>query len=128
MTSLEIFIEWFKEYYTHEFLDIPKDFKDFWIEKILLNNGEYLKKEDVLNFDGCIKCGRCCENQHCLDWDRETRLCTRHDNPIHQLCKEYPWTGELGIAPLSLNCRYQTAYFISFFNDFFEEYRREKDA
>lgn len=121
MSSLDIFISFFEEYYSHEFLDLPQDFKMYWIKEIIINNGAYLKKEDVLNFDGCIRCGRCCQSQHCLDWDPETKLCTRHDNPIDDLCIEYPWTGELGIAPLSLNCRYQVSYFISFFDDFFEK-------
>lgn len=121
MSSLDIFISFFEEYYSHEFLDLPQDFKMYWIKEIIINNGAYLKKEDVLNFDGCIRCGRCCQSQHCLDWDPETKLCTRHDNPIDDLCIEYPWTGELGIAPLTLNCRYQVSYFISFFDDFFEK-------
>ena len=121
MSSLDIFISFFEEYYSHEFLDLPQDFKMHWIKEIIINNGAYLKKEDVLNFDGCIRCGRCCQSQHCLDWDPETKLCTRHDNPIDDLCIEYPWTGELGIAPLTLNCRYQVSYFISFFDDFFEK-------
>lgn len=121
MSSLDIFISFFEEYYSHEFLDLPQDFKMYWIKEIIINNGAYLKKEDVLNFDGCIRCGRCCQSQHCLDWDSETKLCTRHDNPIDDLCIEYPWTGELGIAPLTLNCRYQVSYFISFFDDFFEK-------
>lgn len=121
MSSLDIFISFFEEYYSHEFLDLPQDFKMYWIKEIIINNGAYLKKEDVLNFDGCIRCGRCCQSQHCLDWDPETKLCTRHDNPIDDLCVEYPWTGELGIAPLTLNCRYQVSYFISFFDDFFEK-------
>ena len=119
MSSLDLFINFFKEYYSHEFDWVEKKEKDYWIEKVLKNNSEYITKEEVMNFDGCIQCGNCCKSQHCPDWDSETKLCTRHDNPIHRFCKEYPWGGEYGIAPLTLNCRYQISFFIMFFDNFF---------
>lgn len=120
MSSLDIFLNWFKEYYQFEFTNLSVEFKNHWIEEILTKNSKYITKKDVIDFDGCIKCGRCCEAQGCLDYDSETKLCTRHDNPIDNLCREYPWTGELGIAPLTLNCAYQVTFFLSFFDDFFQ--------
>ena len=76
----------------------------------------------VLENDYCSKCGKCCINQGCSYIDLETKLCTIHDNPIDELCKTYPWTGEdLGIAPLSIECTYQKTFFIIYFNGFFEE-------
>lgn len=121
MTSLEIFISWFKEYYRHEYFELPVDYKNFWIEEILKNNGQYITKEMVTDFDNCAQCGECCKNQRCPDWDSETKLCTRHDDPIHEFCREYPWGGEFGIAPLTLNCVYMTSFFVNFFNAFFEK-------
>ena len=122
MSSKDIFLDWFKEYYSHEFLSIPKETKDELIEKIVLNNGEYITKEMITNFDGCVRCGRCCINQRCPHIDKETMLCSRHDNPIDPLCIDYPWTGELGVAPITINCSYQVSFFISYFDHFFEEY------
>lgn len=125
-TSNQKFIWWFQEFYSHEFLNISKEFKDNKIYEILSNNAKYITKEEVMNFNACIKCGNCCRNQHCLDFDSETNLCTRHDNPIHDLCIEYPWTGELGIMPLYLDCHYQLAFFVHFFDEYFKEV--EEDA
>lgn len=121
MSSLNIFLEWFKEYYYHEYPELTVEFKNEWIEKILLDNQKYITKEMVMNFDGCIKCGRCCKSQGCLDYDDETKLCTRHDNPIHDVCREYPWSGDYGIAPLLLTCRYQVSFFVNYFDKFFEQ-------
>lgn len=127
MTSLDMFLNWFKEYYTHEYYELSNEIKFYWIEKILLNNGEYITKKMVMDFDNCVQCGECCKSQRCLDWDPKTKLCTRHDNPIHDFCKEYPWGGEFGIAPLTLNCAYMTSFFIDFFNNFFEEMIKNGD-
>lgn len=122
MSSLSIFIDWFKEYYTYEFTELDKSFKDEQIEEVLLNNSKYITKEMVINHDGCVKCGICCSNQHCNYYDSNTKLCTIHDNPIHELCKTYPWTGEdLGIAPLTLNCEYQVSFFVWYLDNFFQE-------
>lgn len=120
MRSLDLFIDWFKEYYRHEFLNISRELKEEAIEEVLLNNAQYISKQEVLDFDGCIRCGECCKIQHCKLWDPKTKLCTNHDNQISFLCREYPWTGELGIAPLLLNCRYQVSFFINFFDKLFK--------
>lgn len=120
-TSLQIFIDFFKEFYSLEFPELETEYKNELIEKILTNNGEYITLKMVSDFDGCIKCGRCCEEQGCLDFDAETKLCTRHDNPISDLCKQYPWTGDLGIAPLTINCRYQVDFFINYFDQLFSQ-------
>ena len=121
MSSTDLFLEWFKEYYSHEYPEISQECKDHWIEEILLNNSKYLDKSIVLNFDGCIMCGRCCINQRCPHVTEDGK-CDRHDDPIDQLCLDYPWTGDdFGIAPLTLNCRYQVSFFVNWFNTFFEE-------
>lgn len=119
-TSNQKFIKWFLEYYDHEFPSLSKEFKHQKIQEILLNNAQFITEKQVIEFDACSMCGRCCEQQGCLDWDPETRRCTRHDNPIHKLCRTYPWTGDdLGIAPLSLNCNFAVAFFVDFFDKYF---------
>lgn len=115
MSSLDIFLKWFFEYYSHEFKDIPKEEKEEIIREVLLNNGKYITKYEVMDFDGCVQCGRCCRDTHC-QFLRDDNLCDRHDNPIHKLCETYPWTGELGIAPLTINCQYQVSFFIDYFD------------
>ena len=120
MSSFNLFLNWFIEYYQFGYEELSMDFKKKYIKEILSNNGKYVTKKQVMDFDGCAKCGRCCSEQGCLDYDKETKLCTRHDDPISYLCHEYPWTGELGIAPLTLNCRYQVSFFVSFFDNFFQ--------
>lgn len=120
MSSWEIFLNWFKEYYSHEYPDLEQEVKDYWIEEILLNNNKYIDKLEVKNFDGCVMCGRCCVEQRCPHVTKDG-LCERHDNPIHQLCIDYPWTGDLGISPLTLNCRFQVSFFINWLDKFFEE-------
>ena len=121
MTSLETFLQWFKEYYQHENTTLPTDFKNELIEEVIVNNVKYVTKEDVINFHGCIMCGRCCVSQRCPHVT-QSGMCSRHDDPIDQLCIDYPWTGdEFGIAPLTLNCRYQVSFFVFILNRFFDE-------
>jgi len=121
-TSNQKFLKWFQEFYSHEFPNLPKDFKDKEIEKVLFNNQKYITKQEVIDFDACVMCGRCCEGQRCPDFDNETKKCTRHDNPINNLCISYPWTGEeMGIAPLTLNCHFMVSFFIDFFDRYFKE-------
>lgn len=125
-TSSQKFIKWCQEFYHHEFTELSNDFKDHEIEKVLLDNAQYVTREEVMKFNACNMCGRCCEAQGCMDYDPESKKCTRHDNPIHDLCWEYPWTGEMGIAPLLLDCHYQVAFFIDFFDRYFKRLIDEK--
>ena len=121
-TSSQIFLRWFREYYSHEFPSLSREFKDKTIEEVLFNNQKYITKQMVLEIDGCERCGKCCEGQRCLDFDEETKLCTRHDNPIHEFCINYPWgSEEYGIAPLSINCLYTVKVFLKYFDDYFQK-------
>ena len=126
-TSYQKFIKWFCEFYTHEFPMLSKDWKDEVIQEVLTHNNKYITKEEVINFDACNKCGRCCRNQRCPDFDSETNLCTRHDNPIADVCREYPWSGDLGIMPLYLDCHYQVSFFVNYFDNFFKKAVEELD-
>ena len=125
MKSTDLFINWFVEYFIHEYPEIDRKKKEAVIKRVLLHNSEYITLEEVQEFDGCIKCGWCCEHQGCIDYDHNTHLCTRHDSPIHELCKTYPWGGEYGIAPLTLECRYQVSFFINYFDNLFKQYKGE---
>lgn len=127
MSSSQSFIKWFQEYYSHEFEELSNDFKNHWIEKILLNNGEYITRKMVTEFDGCSMCGQCCVNQRCPHVD-QNGLCSIHDNPIDDLCRYYPWSGDMGIAPLLLNCDYQVNFFIYYFDNFFKKESSKGDA
>lgn len=121
-TSNQIFLRWFKEYYSHEFTSLSREFKNQIIEKVLFDNSKYITKEMVLEIDGCVQCGRCCEGQRCLDFDDKTKLCTRHDNPIHEFCTLYPWgSDEYGIAPLTINCSYMVKVFVTYFDNYFQK-------
>jgi len=121
-SSNQRFLQWFQEFYSHEFPELSRDFKNNEIQKVLYNNQKYITKEEVMNNPNCTMCGLCCEEQGCLDFDIITRQCTRHDHPIHELCKTYPWTGEdVGIAPLTLNCPLMVSIFIDFFDKYFQE-------
>lgn len=124
MSSFSAFLQWFKDYYANEYLDIDREFKNKCIEEVLSNNAKYITKQMVLNFDGCSMCGCCCVNQYCPHVDTNG-LCTRHDNPISEMCKEYPWGGDMGIAPLLLYCDYQVRFFIQYFNELFDEILKE---
>ena len=119
-SSNQLFCTWFKEYYSHEFPNLSTDFKNNTIEEVIYNNQKYISKQMVLDIDACNQCGRCCEGQRCLDYDEETKLCKRHDNPIHEFCINYPWgSEEFGIAPVTLNCNYMVKVFLAYFDDYF---------
>ena len=59
-----------------------------------------------------------------------THTCSRyeHDNPIDDLCRYYPWSGDMGMAPLLLNCDYQVNFFIYYFDNFFKKESSKGDV
>ena len=124
MNSLEIFIEWFKEYYLHEYKELSTEFKNKIIEDVIENNGDYISKDFVLdNSDMCDQCGLCClsQFQNCEYFNSVTHLCEAHDDQPWEICKLYPY-GPLGlIGPLTINCMYQVRLFIKFLNEVFTE-------
>lgn len=124
MSSLEIFIQWFKEYYSHEYKKLSVEFKNEIIEAVIINNGDYISKDFVENnIDLCDRCGRCCREQYpeCEHFDNETNLCKIHGHQPWSICSDYPY-GTLGmIAPLTLNCKYIVRIFIKFFNEVFSK-------
>lgn len=127
MTSLDLFVQWFQEYYSHEFPEYSRDFKNYWIEKIILNNGDYIEKEFVERHDFCDRCGQCCMDQfnECEYFDKETKLCKVHDNQPWSICKDYPYGAADLIGPLTLNCKYMVRIFIEYLDSFFTLYKEE---
>jgi len=125
------FISFIQEYFRFEFPELDEQYKNKVIEQILLNNGNYITKEEVMrDQELCSKCGVCCRSLHCPYFDEQTNLCTRHDNQLMPICREYPYSGEYGIQPLSLNCGYQKKFFLQWFMRYFKkvlELKREKD-
>ena len=124
MSSVKRFIKWFQDYYRNEYTEIPSDIKDEWIEEIVMNNNQYITKEMVMENNFCSKCGECCRSQRCPHVS-PNGLCAIHDKPISFMCEEYPWGGDLGIAPLVLNCDYQVIFFVQFFDNFFDKMLKE---
>lgn len=114
-----LFVNFIQEYFSFEYPELPKKYKDEIIKEVLLNNSKYITAEDVMSEDFCDKCGKCCRDIHCPYFDYETNLCPRHDNQLMDLCRTYPYSGEFGIQPLTLSCRYQSRFFINLFDKMF---------
>lgn len=125
-----LFVDFIQEYFSFEYTELSSTYKNEIIEQVLLNNQKYITKEEVMAQDFCDKCGKCCRDIHCPYFDYETNLCPRHDNQLMDLCREYPYSGEFGIQPLTLSCRYQSRFFINWFDNYFRkvvELKEEKN-
>ena len=118
-TGWRAFISWVKEWYHYEFPELSNEYKDEVIDYVLKNNEKVFTKQMVLSENLCDKCGRCCEEILCPYYDKETHLCTRHDNQESKVCYLYPWDDEVGFI-LTLNCGYQKNFVLKYFNDFFK--------
>lgn len=120
-----LFVSFVQEYFSFEFPELSKEYKNKVIKNILVNNQNYITKEEVMsNQDLCSKCGRCCETLHCPYFDEDQSLCSRHDNQLMDICREYPWSGDFGIQPLTLNCGYQKKFFLQWFYNYFKNIER----
>lgn len=119
-TGWRAFIKWFKEWYSFEFMELSQDFKNQSIDLVLHNTHNIFTTEDVLAENLCTKCGLCCEEIGCIYYDKETHLCTRHDNQISEVCGLYPWDEDIGFI-LTLNCGYQKKFFINYFDSLFKK-------
>ena len=125
-TGWRLFISFFKEFYSHEFPEFYKKYKDEIIEYVLLNNKDIFKEEDVLAENLCHQCGTCCRELQCNYLDQETNLCTIHDNPESKVCSIYPWDSDVGFI-LNLNCGYQKDYCFRFLNNYFNMAKQLKE-
>lgn len=125
-TGWRAFIKWMKDWYKFEYTDLPIEFKYETIDYVLHNMTEVLSREDVLAKNYCTKCGLCCEEIGCPHYDKETHLCTRHDNQESNVCRLYPWDDEVGFV-LTLNCGYQKYFFLNYFDRLFDVARKMRE-
>ena len=127
-TGWRFFQKQMLEYYRYEFKEIPYEYKENAIKYVIENNAEIFTRDFVLAENLCHRCGICCEELQCPDYNKETKLCTKHDNQNSIMCYEYPWS-EVGFV-LTYNCGYQRDIFIKYMNMYFEkvlEMMRGKD-
>ena len=116
------------EYYTYEFKELPIEYKEKAIDYVIENNAQIFTREFVLAENLCHRCGLCCKEIGCPDLDRETNLCTKHNNQNTEMCYEYPWS-DVGLV-LTYNCGYQRDIFIRYMDMYFKksiELMRSKD-
>lgn len=99
--------------------ELPDEYIDEVIEITVMNNHDLFSKQYVIDFDGCKRCGRCCLNQKCNKYDKETKLCTDWDNRT-TFCRQFPW-DEYTIY-LDASCQYVE----NFFKDNIEFYLNKK--
>lgn len=107
------------EYYTYEFKELSIEYKEKAIDYVIENNAQIFTREFVLAENLCHRCGLCCKEIGCPDLDRETNLCTKHNNQNTEMCYEYPWS-DVGLV-LTYNCGYQRDIFIRYMDMYFKK-------
>lgn len=118
-TGWRFFRKQMVEYYTYEFKELPIEYKEKAIDYVIENNAQIFTREFVLAENLCHRCGLCCKEIGCPDLDRETNLCTKHNNQNTEMCYEYPWS-EVGLV-LTYNCGYQRDIFIRYMDMYFKK-------
>lgn len=113
-------LKYYKDFYHLEFPELSNEWKDEMIEYVLMNNVDVFTRDEVLSKNYCVKCGLCCRELQCHYLDRDTNLCTIHDNPESPICKEYPWDNDVGFV-LTINCGYQKRFLHQYFNKVFKK-------
>lgn len=117
-----LFVDELKQWYRYEFMDLPLKWKFDTIDYVIDHNARIFQREDVLSENLCNKCGRCCEEIGCPDWDPKTKLCTIHDNQNSKICEDYPWDDDIGMV-FTLNCAYQRVYVRKYLDRLFTKAR-----
>lgn len=118
-TGWRFFRKQMVEYYTYEFKELPIEYKEKAIDYVIENNAQIFTREFVLAENLCHRCGLCCKEIGCPDLDRETNLCTKHNNQNTEMCYEYPWS-DVGLV-LTYNCGYQRDIFIRYMDMYFKK-------
>lgn len=116
-TGWRLFQSQMIEWYSHEFKELSQEYKEKVIKYVIEHQTEIFTREFVLSENLCHRCGLCCIEIGCPDYDKETKLCTKHNNQNSIICYEYPWS-EVGMI-LSYNCGYQRDLFINFLDAYF---------
>ena len=116
-TGWRLFRDQMKEWYSFEFKELSKEYKDAAIDYVIENNAKIFTREFVLSENLYFKCGICCTQIGCIDFNKETKLCTKHNNQNTVMCHEYPWS-EVGLV-FDYNCGYQREIFKKYMNMYF---------
>lgn len=118
--------KYLKDHYQYFYVNIPQDAKDKIVHKVIFNNAKLFSAEDVKNDNGCYMCGRCCELQHCQNYDKESKKCIAWDKR-YDICREYPWAGDYGLH-LDLFCQFTVDLLVKKINSILDEYEvRQND-
>ena len=118
-TGWRLFQKQMKEWYHHEFKELSDEYKDSAIEYVIEHKAEIFTREFVLAENLCHRCGICCVEIGCPDFDKETKLCTKHQNQNTLMCYEYPWS-DVGMI-FSYNCGYQRDIFHKYMDLYFSK-------
>ena len=118
-TGWRFFRKQMVEYYRYEFKQLSLEYKTQAIDYVIEHNAEIFTRDFVLAENLCHKCGICCQEIGCVDFNPETKLCTKHNDQNTEMCSEYPWS-EVGLV-LTYNCGYQRDIFIRYMNMYFEK-------
>lgn len=118
-TGWRFFRDQMKEWYKYEFKELSEEYKNKAIDYVIEHNTEIFTREFVLSENLCFKCGLCCRDIGCPDLDKETNLCTKHNNQNTQMCYEYPWS-DVGLV-FDYNCGYQRAIFMKYMDLYFSK-------
>lgn len=128
-TGWRFFRDQMYEWYSHEFPELSEEYKNNAIDYVIENNAKIFSKNFVLNKNFCHRCGLCCREIGCPDFDKETNLCTKHNNQNSEMCREYPWSS-VGMV-FTYNCGYQRDIFHLYMDMFFtkaiEKMKRDKN-
>lgn len=118
-TGWRFFRKQMVEYYTYEFKELPIEYKEKAIDYVIENNSQIFTRDFVLSENLCHRCGLCCREIGCPDLNRETNLCTKHNNQNTEMCHEYPWS-DVGLV-FTYNCGYQRDIFIRYMDMYFKK-------
>lgn len=122
--SHEILIDWLIEYYKFEFQDLEIADKINKINYVIQNNAQIFSPEYISHFE-CVKCGWCCQQMNeCPYFDKETKLCLRHDDLPYIICETFPWAGDYGLN-LNINCYKLQKALIFYFDYVFKQMEDE---
>jgi len=105
------------EWYTYEFKELSTEYKAEAIKYVIENNARIFTRAFVTSENLCHRCGICCKEIGCPDFNPETRLCTKHDNQNSPICGDYPWS-DVGMT-FDYNCGYQRDIFRKYMDLYF---------
>lgn len=102
--------------------ELDDSYIDLIIENVIMNNDTLFDKDYVLGYKNgkaCKMCGRCCEKQHCYNYNKKTKKCNIWDKRP-DICRDFPF-GEESIF-LDSYC----GYIVDFFMDQIEYFLDKK--